>query len=188
MTALILVDLQNDFMPGGSLAVKEGDQILPIVNQLLQMPFDCIVATKDWHPKNHESFKLLWPVHCVQDTPGAEFYPGWDKKKVHAVFLKGIDPEVDSYSTFFDNEHKRSTGLEDFLQKAKIKKLYFAGLATDYCVKYSVLDARRLNFDAYVVLEGIRGVDVNPEDSKKALQEMAEAGAHLIHLSEVGKK
>lgn len=203
MTALLLVDLQNDFMPGGALAIKKSDLVLPVVRELMTMPFDKILATRDWHPENHGSFakahhlkvgqvieldgiaQILWPVHCVQNTPGADFHPGWDSKKVDAVFSKGVDPIVDSYSTFFDNERRRSTGLDDYLKEHGIKTLYIAGLATDYCVKYSALDACRLNYNTYVVVEGCRGVNLRPDDSKNALIEMIEAGAHLVNLSEV---
>lgn len=198
MTALLFVDIQNDFMPGGALAVKNGDQILPVVNKLLELPFDKIIATRDWHPEGHGSFasthqlpegslieldgipQILWPKHCVQNTWGAEFHKGWDSKQVDAVFEKGVDPIIDSYSTFFDNEKRRSTGLEDYLRKNQIHTLYIAGLATDYCVKFSVLDACHLNFNVYVVVDGCRGIDLLAQDSENAFREMEQAGAHLI--------
>ncbi len=198
MTALILVDLQNDFFPGGALAVKEGDLILPVVNELMKKPFDRIIATRDWHPPNHGSFasvhhkpvgaeidlngipQILWPVHCVQGTDGAAFHSGWDSSLVDQIFSKGIDPAIDSYSTFFDNGMRRSTGLEDYLRKTKIHTVYIAGLATDYCVKYSVLDACRLGFTTYVVADGCRGVNLNPGDSERAMNEMKKAGAQII--------
>ncbi len=201
MTALLLVDIQNDFMPGGALAVKNGDEILPVVNKLLRLPFDKIVATRDWHPEDHGSFasthqlpegslieldgvpQILWPKHCVQNTHGAEFHKGFDSAKLDAVFEKGVDPVIDSYSTFFDNERRRSTGLEDYLKQNKIHTLYVLGLATDYCVKYSCLDACHLNFNVYVVVDGCRGIDLLAGDSIVAFEEMKQAGAHLI-LSE----
>lgn len=203
MTALILVDLQNDFMPGGALEVKEGDEVLTSIRELMKMPFDAILATRDWHPVNHGSFasvhqlpvgtvvelegipQILWPNHCVQGTHGALFHSGWDSSKVNEIFLKGIDPKVDSYSTFFDNGHKRNTGLKNYLDQHQIKTVYIAGLATDYCVKYSVLDACHLGLKTHVVIEGCRGVNLNADDSKKAFEEMKLAGAHLIHLSDI---
>jgi len=196
--ALILVDLQNDFFPGGALAVSEGDQILSVVGKLLDQPFDVIVATKDWHPADHGSFavnhgkqpgervnlegleQILWPVHCVQDSEGAEFAPGWDASKVKKIFCKGTEKKIDSYSTFFDNGHRRSTGLSDYLKQQGVKDVYIAGLATDYCVKYSVLDAVNLGFNAYVVIDGCRGVNLQETDSAKAIEAMQRAGAHIV--------
>lgn len=203
MTALILVDLQNDFMPGGALEVKKGDQILPVVNELLKMPFDAIVASMDFHPSHHISFastsgkqvgdlievkglpQILWPDHCVQKTKGAEFHSGWDSSKVHVVIHKGIEPDEDSYSTFFDNNHARDTGLGEYLKKRGIHTVYIAGLTTDYCVKYSALDALRLGFNVNVVLDGCKGVDLHPHDSQKAVEEMKEAGVRICHLKEI---
>lgn len=194
MTALILVDLQNDFFPGGALAVKRGDQILPTINELIKRPFDLIIATKDWHPPGHMSFasthhlkpgevwheQRLWPDHCVQGTPGSAFAPGWPTEKVDEVFLKGTSKEIDSYSTFFDNDHKQSTGLEDFLRSKGVHTVYIAGLSTDYCVKYSALDAIELGFEVYVVKEGCQGVNLNRGDDEMALKQMQEAGAYVI--------
>jgi nicotinamidase/pyrazinamidase len=203
MTALLLVDLQNDFMPGGALEVKEGDQVLPIVNALLEMPFQVVIASKDWHPQDHISFasttgkkvgdtvevegnsQILWPDHCIQGTKGAKFYPGWDVSKVNAVFLKGVEVNVDSYSIFFDNCHARDTGLEEYLKKKGIHTVYIAGLATDYCVKYSALDAKQLGFHVNVVLDGCKGVGLYPEDVIKAVEEMKGAGVRIRHLEEL---
>lgn len=198
MNALILVDLQNDFFSGGSLAVKDANQVLPIISQLLSFPFDYIIATKDWHPSDHGSFaathgkqpgdhiilknldQILWPVHCVQNSHGSEFVSGWDKKKVNKVFYKGTDKMIDSYSTFFDNGHVKSTGLEKFLKEKGINEIYIAGVATDYCVKFSVLDALKLGFKPFVIVDACKGVNLQPNDSKKALQEMEQNGAILI--------
>lgn len=203
MRALVLVDIQNDFLPGGALAVKEGNAILPVVNQLLNKPFDVIVASKDWHPPNHGSFaathhkkpgehvilegldQILWPTHCVQDTHGAEFASGWSSHKVHEVFCKGTDRKVDSYSTFYDNGHLRTTGLEAYLKGKGVTDLYVAGLATDYCVKYSVLDALNMGFHVYVVRDAVRGVNLSPNDSQEALEEMQKKGAHLIDSKQI---
>jgi len=203
MRALLLVDIQNDFLPGGALAVKEGNEILPVVNELLRKPFDVIVASKDWHSRDHGSFaethgknpgehifldgldQLLWPTHCVQNTPGAEFAKGWNSHKVHEVFCKGTDKEVDSYSTFYDNDHRRTTGLEAFLKGKGVTELYIAGLATDYCVKYSVLDALTMGFKVFVVQDAVRGVNLSLTDSHHALKEMQSKGAHLIELKDI---
>lgn len=206
MKALLLVDLQKDFVPGGALAVEHGDEILPIVNQLLEQDFDLIVATKDWHPPEHGSFaanhgkqigerinlegleQILWPVHCVQGSVGAEFASGWNSEKVEHIFYKGTDKKIDSYSTFFDNGHRKSTGLEDFLRKHQITDLYIAGLATDYCVKFSALDACKLGFKTYVIEDACRGVNLKTGDSADAIEEMREAGAEIIHSDKLLKK
>jgi nicotinamidase/pyrazinamidase len=196
--ALILVDVQNDFMPSGALPVREGDRIVPVVNRL-QDGFDLIVATQDWHPRNHGSFasqypgakpgdvidlngiaQVLWPDHCVQGSPGAEFHPKLDRSRIAQVFHKGVDPEIDSYSGFFDNGHRRGTGLAEFLKSKGVTDVYIAGLATDYCVKFSVLDARALGFNVYVVEDACRGVDLQPGDSAAALDAMRAAGAHVV--------
>lgn len=204
MKALILVDLQNDFFPGGALAVNQAFEILPVINQLLHAKFDLIVATKDWHPRDHGSFapnygkkpgerivlagleQILWPIHCVQGTHGSEFVQGWDVSKVDKVVYKGTDKDVDSYSTFFDNGHRKSTGLYDYLRSKQITDLYLAGLATDYCVKYSMLDAAKLGFDnIYVIADACRGVNLQPEDSELALKQMQEVGARIIQSKDI---
>jgi nicotinamidase/pyrazinamidase len=203
MNALILVDLQNDFMPGGALAVPHGDEVIPLADEL-QQRFDLVVATKDWHPPDHGSFaanhpgkkpgdriildgieQILWPVHCVQNTPGAEFAPRFDTSSIAHVFHKGTERNIDSYSTFFDNAHRRHTGLAHYLKERSIKEIYLMGLALDYCVKYSVLDARQLGLTTYVILDGCRGIELEPGDIGRALDEMKRAGAILIKSSEV---
>ena len=198
MKALVLVDIQNDFLPGGALAVKNGDEVIPVVNQLLSKSFDLIVATKDWHPIDHGSFarshgrevgdvfelgglqQILWPVHCVQGTSGAEFGPGWDISRIDRVFYKGTDKEIDSYSTFYDNGHRKSTGLGEFFKEKGITDVYVAGLTTDYCVKYSALDAIALGFRVHVIVNGCRAVNLNKGDEKRALELMKMAGVDLI--------
>lgn len=203
MKALLVVDLQNDFMPGGALPVQHADEIIPIINQLVHEPFDLIVATKDWHPSDHGSFadnhgkqpgehiklagldQILWPRHCVQGTGGSEFAAGWDSTEIDKVVYKGIDPDVDSYSTFFDNGHRRSTGLTDYLAAKSVKDIYIAGVATDYCVKYSVLDALQLGFNVYVIVDACKGVNLNPDDSELALQKMRTAGATLLSFMDL---
>ena len=198
MKALVLVDLQVDFFPGGALEVKTGNKILPVINQLMESPFDKIVATKDWHPGGHISFasthhkqpgemievngvlQILWPDHCVQGTKGAEFAPGWPNERVDKVFLKGTLKEIDSYSTFYDNLHLHATGLADYLKQHKIDTIYLAGLTTEYCVAYSALDARRLGFNVFVVREGCEGVELEKGNVDKAYNEMKAAGVQII--------
>ena len=182
--ALLLIDIQNDFCPGGSLAVKEGDRVVPVVNEL-QKHFALVIATKDWHPPGHSSFVSLWPPHCVQETAGAEFVEGLDTGRVARVFLKGTDMEIDSYSGFFDNEHRRATGLGDYLKERGVTGVTIAGLATDYCVKYTALDARMLGFDTTVVLDACRGVEVNEGDTARAVEEMAAAGVRIMESGEL---
>ena len=184
MDALLVVDIQNDFCPGGSLGVEGGDQIIPVVNEL-QRRFNLVVATKDWHPPGHSSFVTLWPPHCVQNTAGAEFHPALDASRFAHVFLKGTDPAVDSYSGFFDNEHKRSTGLGDYLRAQGVTRVTICGLATDYCVKFSTLDALRLGFDVRVVADACRGVEVAPGDTERAIEEMRAAGAEIVESAEL---
>ena len=203
MKALILVDLQNDFMPGGALAVPHGNEVVPLADEL-QQRFDLVVATKDWHPPDHGSFaanhpgkkpgdrvildgieQILWPVHCVQNMPGAEFAPRFDTSPIAHVFHKGTERNIDSYSTFFDNAHRRHTGLAHYLKERSIKEIYLMGLALDYCVKYSVLDARHLGLTTYVILDGCRGIELEPGDIDRALDEMKRAGAVLLKSSDV---
>jgi nicotinamidase/pyrazinamidase len=203
MNALIIVDLQNDFLPGGALPVPQGNEVIPIANEL-QRRFDLVVATQDWHPPDHGSFaanhpgkkpahrimldgieQILWPVHCVQNTHGAEFASSFDTSRVAHVFHKGIDPTIDSYSTFFDNAHRRHTGLAHYLEKRSIKEIYLMGLALDYCVKYSALDARQLGLNTHVIVDGCRGIELEPGDIGRALDEMKHAGAVLLKSSEL---
>jgi nicotinamidase/pyrazinamidase len=203
MNALIIVDLQNDFLPGGALAVPRGDEVIPIANQL-QRRFELVLATQDWHPPDHGSFaanhpgkkpgdriildgieQILWPVHCVQNTHGAEFAASFDTSGIAHVFHKGIDPCIDSYSTFFDNAHRRTTGLGDYLKERSIEDIYLLGLALDYCVKYSALDARQLGFNAHIVVDGCRGIELDRGDLEHALDEMKRAGAILLESREL---
>lgn len=203
MQALILVDIQNDFLPGGALAVPAGDEVVAVVNRLMAC-FPLIVATQDWHPADHGSFasqhpgrqagdvvqlqgipQILWPDHCVQGTPGAEFAPGFGVERVQRIFHKGVDRDIDSYSGFYDNQRLRSTGLGEFLRERGATEIAIAGLATDYCVKFSALDAIQLGFRVRVIEDGCRGVDLRPGDSALALQEVQAAGAQLINSLEM---
>ncbi len=202
-SVLILVDLQNDFLPGGALAVPHGDEIIPVANEL-QRKFELVLATKDWHPPDHSSFaanhpgkkpgdriildgieQILWPVHCVQNTHGAEFAAAFDTSRIAHVFHKGTDPTIDSYSTFFDNAHRRHTGLAHYLEERGINDIYLMGLALDYCVKYSALDARQLELNTHVIVNGCRGIELKPGDISRALDETKRAGAVLLKSSDL---
>ncbi len=198
MKALILVDIQNDFLPGGALAVPGGHQVIPVANRL-QRHFRRVIATKDWHPADHCSFaanhrgrrpgetveiaggeQILWPVHCVEGSPGAEFGPGLETAGLEEIFYKGTDPGVDSYSAFFDNAARRATGLGGYLRQSGVDEVILVGLATDYCVKFSALDALRLGFRTRLVEDGCRGVDLVPGDSARAVAEMRAAGVEVV--------
>jgi nicotinamidase/pyrazinamidase len=169
VNALLVVDFQNDFCPGGALAVSGGDEIAEPINELMGR-FDLVVATRDWHPPDHGSFSI-WPVHCVQGTSGAELHPALERGGIDVVVDKGQDPHSDGYSAF------EGTGLEALLRERGVDRIFVAGLATDYCVKNSVLDARRAGFDVVVVDDAIRAVDVDPGDGERAIEEMRAAGA-----------
>ncbi|WP_373398825.1 bifunctional nicotinamidase/pyrazinamidase [Algoriphagus halophilus] len=204
--ALVIVDVQNDFLPGGALAVQEGDQIIPTINSL-QEHFQFIVATQDFHPANHGSFasnhpgkkvgefiglggmdQILWPDHCVQGTSGASFHPDLKQDKWKAIFQKGKNPEVDSYSGFFDNARKGDTGLGKYLKVHRIKKVYIAGLALDYCVKFTALDAHGLGFETYLIVDATRAVNVDPMDGDFAIEELLGLGIKLINSQEILKR
>ncbi len=198
MRALILVDLQNDFVPGGALAVPRGDEVVPLAGQLAAR-FDLVVATQDWHPPDHGSFaiqhegrepgdtivlaglpQILWPVHCVQGTRGAEFVETLDMSRVRKVFRKGTQRDIDSYSGFFDNGHRRATGLGDYLKERSVSAVYVLGLATDYCVKFTALDARSLGFETCLIEDACRGVELAPGDVDRAVEEMRAAGVRVL--------
>jgi len=203
--ALLLVDLQNDFCAGGALPVAEGSQTVGIANQMIalfQSQGNKIIATQDWHPADHGSFASVqkttpfqqgtlagltqtwWPNHCIQHSHGAEFHPQLNIAAVSHITQKGSQQEIDSYSAFFDNGHRHNTGLDEWLRQHHVSKLVIMGLATDYCVKYTVLDALTLGYQVIVIIEGCRGVNLQPSDSEQALQEMAQAGAQLMTSAE----
>jgi nicotinamidase/pyrazinamidase len=203
MKALIIVDVQNDFCPGGALEVREGDQVVPVINRL-QPRFDLVVATQDWHPANHGSFasnhpgrqrgeviklaglpQILWPDHCVQGTPGAELHPALDRSRIAPVVHKGTDPTIDSYSGFFDNGRRAATGLEKFLRERNVDEVYICGLATDYCVKATAVDARSLGFKTSLIEDAARGVELRPGDVQRAIDEMWSAGVEIVHSSKL---
>jgi nicotinamidase/pyrazinamidase len=198
MNALILVDIQNDFLPGGALAVPHGDDVITVANEQ-QSHFDLIVATQDWHPPDHQSFaanhpgkrigdlvrvngvpQILWPIHCVQQTPGAEFAASLKRDRWARVFQKGVDPEIDSYSGFFDNGRVRDTGLGSYLRQQGVDSVFVMGLATDYCVKFTVLDAVSLGFRTHLILDGCRGVNLKSDDAQRAVEAMKAAGVIVI--------
>ena len=203
MKALILVDIQNDFLPGGALAVPEGDAIVPVANRVLQA-FELIVATQDWHPANHGSFaanhprrkpgetielgglsQVLWPLHCVQNTGGAAFAPGLQTRRITRIFPKGTDAEIDSYSGFFDNGHKKATGLGDYLRTREVTDVYVLGLATDYCVKATALDARQLGFATHLIVDGCRGVNLSAGDDARAIETMRAQGVRVVQSADL---
>jgi len=202
MNALILVDIQNDFSPSGNLPVPEGDQIIVTVNRL-QPHFDLVVATKDWHPPDHKSFarehgknpgdkillngieQILWPDHCVQHSWGAGFIPGLDTALIDRIFNKGMDKYVDSYSGFFDNDHKTRTGLDAYLKQKDVQKVYLTGLATDYCVKFTAKDALMLGYETHIIRDATRGVNLNAGDVEKALAEMEKEGIKIVESSNI---
>jgi nicotinamidase/pyrazinamidase len=198
MHALALIDIQNDFLPGGALGVPRGNEILPVVD-LLVPHFPLVLATQDWHPPEHGSFaanhpgrrpgeiidleglpQILWPVHCVQGSPGARLVEALDASRIERVFRKGSDPAVDSYSGFHDNGRRHATGLRAFLQERGVRVLHLAGLATDYCVRYTALDARELGFETVLHVDACRGVELVAGDVARALDALQAAGVRLV--------
>ena len=196
MKALVIVDLQNDFLPGGSLAVPEGDQIIESINETMDN-YDLIIATKDWHPLDHISFasnhqnkkvgdkirinnidQILWPNHCVQESFGSEFPKSLNFSKIKKVIYKGQNPNIDSYSGFYDNFKEASTGLTNFLKENKVEKVDFVGLATEFCVKFTALDSVREGFYTRVITKCTKGID--ELECKKAFEEMRSEGIVLI--------
>lgn len=207
MNALILVDIQNDFLPGGALAVPEGDLVIPIANRL-QAVFPLVVATQDWHPANHSSFaanhpgkkvfeqielnpgepgQTLWPVHCVQGTSGAELAAGLQRERIAKIFPKGTDAGIDSYSGLFDNGHRRSTGLGEWLKAKGVTEVFVCGLATDYCVKFTALDADQFGFKTHFIEDASRGVKLQPNDARNAIVEMNRGGIATVQSSDLLK-
>jgi nicotinamidase/pyrazinamidase len=194
---LLIIDVQNDFCPGGALAVADGDATVPVINRLSQR-FGHVAVTQDWHPSGHSSFatshpgsspfetidmpygpQTLWPDHCVQGTPGAALHPLLSTERAELVIRKGFRPEIDSYSAFFENDRRTPTGLAGYLRERGLKKIFLVGLATDYCVHYSAVDARRLGFDTIVIEAGCRAIDLNGSLAA-AWTSMQEAGVQRI--------
>jgi nicotinamidase/pyrazinamidase len=195
--ALILVDLQNDFVEGGALAVLDGRAVVGIANRIMDQ-FDLVIATQDWHPADHKSFasqnpgisvgqqfvlngqpQTAWPDHCIQGSFGAELVSNLDVGRISKIIRKGMDQSIDSYSGFFDNGHQKSTGLSDFLRSKGIDQVAIMGLATDYCVRFTALDAIQEGFDATLILDGCRGVELQQGDIAKAIEELRQAGVEI---------
>ncbi|WP_369312009.1 bifunctional nicotinamidase/pyrazinamidase [Providencia rettgeri] len=205
-TALLLVDLQNDFCTGGALAVNESEHVIAVANKAIavcQQKGIAIIASQDWHPANHLSFasnsgtqvgdigelnglpQVWWPVHCVQNQQGANFHPQLNVHAIQETFTKGENPQVDSYSAFFDNDKVSQTRLHAWLQAQNINQLVVMGIATDYCVKFTVLDALNLGYRVDVLVDGCRGVNLLPNDSERAIQEMQQQGANIVTLEDI---
>jgi nicotinamidase/pyrazinamidase len=197
MKTLIITDIQLDFLPGGALAVPDGDKIIPVINYL-QKKFELVIATQDWHPKDHISFasnhvsknpfdkivwhdmeQILWPDHCIQSSKGAEFHPLLEVQRVEAIFRKGMDREIDSYSGFYDNGHKKNTGLAGYLRERNATELYFCGLAGDFCVQYSIKDALREGFAATLIEDATRSI--SEQEFQKVKNELALQGCKIIY-------
>jgi nicotinamidase/pyrazinamidase len=201
--ALIIVDVQNDFCPGGKLAVPNGDKIIPTINKLSKK-FEKVIATQDWHPEDHMSFavnhpgkkefevfdyngtkQVLWPVHCVSGTYGAEFHPDFNTENVGLILRKGSNPQIDSYSAFWENDKATLTGLEGYLKILGIKETYICGLALDYCVFYSAMDAKELGFETFVVIDGTKGIDSPIGNIDKSLNVMKEAEIKIVESKDL---
>lgn len=204
MRALILVDIQNDFCTGGALAVPQGESVVPVANRLMAHA-DLVVATQDWHPAGHGSFaanhpgrkpfelgelaglpQVLWPAHCVAWTGGAQFHPALETRRIVRVFPKGTDPEIDSYSGFFDNGRRKATGLGDWLTVQRVDEVVVCGLATDYCVKATAIDAAQLGFRTLLAEDACRGVGLAPDDIPAALAAMRAAGVGITTATALG--
>lgn len=197
MDALLVIDVQNDFCPGGKLAVPQGDAVVPLINELIGA-FEHVILTQDWHPENHHSFasshagkdpfdtaemdygtQILWPDHCIQDTEGAQFHPQLRVERAEMIIRKGFRSEIDSYSAFFENDHETPTGLAGYLLERGITSLYLAGLATDFCVHWSAVDGRKRGFEVCVIEDACRAIDTNGS-LEHALQQIRNSGARLI--------
>lgn len=201
MKTLVIIDMQNDFIPGGALEVPNGDEVVSLINKL-QTKFDLVIATQDWHPKGHASFaeshpgkeefesidlngisQILWPVHCVQNTEGAEFHKDLNTAKIEAIFRKGTNPKIDSYSGFYDNAHLKSTGLTGYLKEKGAEELYFCGLAAEYCVYFSVKDALKEGFKAILIEDATRAL--KDDDFEKAKKDILENGGDIVSSEEI---
>ena len=201
MDALLVVDIQNDFLPGGSLAVPHGDEIIPLANAM-QHNAGLVVATQDWHPRHHKSFasqhegketfdtidldgleQILWPDHCVQQTEGAEFPESLDLRRAEAIIRKGMETDIDTYSGFFDNGHRKATGLGAYLEGRGVKRVYVAGLAAEVCVSYTLLDARKLGFEAVLIEDATR--PIKEDDFAGMKQKLEDAGVEFMKSEDV---
>lgn len=202
MKALLIIDVQNDFCPGGALEVPNGDEVVPVINRLSQQ-FDVVLQTQDWHPAGHSSFasshddkdpfetiempygeQVLWPDHCVQGSQGAEFHPDLETNRSQLIIRKGFRKEIDSYSAFYENDDSTTTGLTGYLRERDIDTLYAAGLATDFCVKWSVVDGLKEGFNVKVVEDAVKGIDIEGSVGQ-AWDEMTEAGAEKVSSNDL---
>lgn len=202
MNTLLIIDVQNDFCPGGALEVPRGDTIIPVINSLIPS-FDAVIQTQDWHPEGHHSFasshdgkdpfdtiemdygdQVLWPDHCVQGSSGAEFHPDLNTTKTEVIIRKGFRKEIDSYSTFYENDQKTPTGLTGYLKEREISELYVAGLATDFCVKWSVIDGLKENFKVHIIENAVKGIDIDGS-VEQAWKEMKDAGAEITSSEKI---
>lgn len=201
MRVLIVADIQNDFLPGGSLAVKDGDTIIPVVNILVNL-FELVIALQDWHPANHKSFasmhpgnkpldvidlnglqQTLWPDHCIQGTKGAEFSTSFNMNKIEAIFRKGTDPEIDSYSGFYDNGHRKSTGLTGYLHEKNATEVYITGLAADFCVYLTAMDSLSEKFTTIIVEDATK--PINAGNWKTAMKVFVSKGGKIIQSTDL---
>lgn len=202
MKALLIIDVQNDFCPGGALEVPDGDMVVPVINSL-SGEFDAVIQTQDWHPEGHYSFassheekepfetismsygeQVLWPDHCVQDSNGSDFHPDLETHRSQLIIRKGFREDIDSYSAFYENDNETTTGLTGYLRERDIDTLYAVGLATDFCVKWSVLDGIKEGFNLYVVEDAVRGIDIEGSVDQ-AWEEMLNAGAEKVTAAEL---
>lgn len=180
--ALIIVDVQNDFCPGGALAVPEGDAVVEPLNRAMRH-FGTVIATQDWHPREHCSFQTnggQWPVHCVEHSPGAELHPALERDKITLHLRKGTQPDQEAYSGF-----EGETDLAAWLRERGLQRLFIGGLATDYCVRATALDAVRQGFETYLLVDACRGVNMKPDDSEQALREMSDSGITIAETSDL---
>ena len=203
MECFLVVDMQNDFMPGGPLGVPGADRIVPVINSLMNK-FSLVIVTHDWHPYDHMSFvtshpgrkvgeiinvkgveQILWPVHCVRNTHGAELVTGLNKTTIESYFYKGTDKWIDSYSAFFDNARRKSTGLGEYLQSRNVREIAIAGVATDYCVLYTAVDALDLGFSVTIIEDACCGINLDPDDVKEAFATMKEKGAKIVSSKDI---
>lgn len=201
MNALLIVDVQYDFLPGGALEVTQGDEVIPVINRV-QEKFPLVVATQDWHPADHGSFasnhpgsdvfsmsklggldQILWPDHCVQGTPGADFSDHLHANRIEAIFRKGTDPQIDSYSGFFDNGKKKSTGLADYLKGRGVKTVFMGGLAADFCVGFTALDAIEAGFMVFLMEDATRAIDIDGWEKMK--KNILKKGGEIIQSDSI---
>ncbi len=200
MDALLIIDVQNDFCPGGELEVPAGNEVVPVINKISRR-FDIVLQTQDWHPTGHSSFasshegkdpydtiempygqQVLWPDHCVQNSEGSAFHPDLNTQRSQLIVRKGFRKDIDSYSAFFENDNTTSTGLSGYLRERDITHLYAVGLATDFCVKWSVLDGLKEGFNVTVIEDAVQGIDMDGSVAE-AWDEMSVAGAMRVHSS-----